>query len=163
WGGIGLVISTPLTACLAVLGRYVRDLQFFSILLGDEPVLEPHVGYYQRLLARDPDEAVDIIEGLIETHSAEEVYERVRVPAMVLARENRERGESTAEEQQFILEVTRELLDEFPAKLDKTGEEVTQTTNRSSDNRVFVFGCPARDETDELALIMFGKLLDSTR
>src|SRR5207253_3774717 len=62
WGPLGLVLSTPLTACLAVMGRYVPNLEFFHILLGDEPALEPYLTYYQRLLARDEDEAVDVIE-----------------------------------------------------------------------------------------------------
>src|SRR5262249_680105 len=55
WGAIGLVMAAPLTACLAVLGRYIPPLAFLSVLLSDEPVLEPHVAYYQRLLAKDPD------------------------------------------------------------------------------------------------------------
>ncbi len=163
WGPIGLVISTPLTACLAVLGRYVRNLECFSILLGDEPVLEPHVLYYQRLLARDPDEAIDLIEEFVQTHSAEEVYDRVLVPALVLARENRERGDSTAEEQQFILEVTRELLEELLTRQDKSGAEVASAPDLSAESGILVLGCPARDETDELALAMFGQLIEPSK
>src|SRR5205807_7212787 len=57
WGPIGLILSTPLTACLVVLGKYVPQLEFFNVLLGDEPVLDTELTYYQRLLARDEDEA----------------------------------------------------------------------------------------------------------
>src|SRR5207244_13157866 len=124
-----------LTACLAVLGRYVRNLEFFSILLGDEPVLEPHVVYYQRLLARDPDEASDLVEEFIQTHSPEEVYDRVFVPALVLACENRERGASTVEEHQLIIDVTRELLQEVLTH---------PLAEPAAEDSVVVFGCPAR-------------------
>lgn len=163
WGPVGLVIATPLTACLAVLGRYVRNLEFFSILLGDELVLEPHIGYYQRLLAKDPDEASDLLEEFIQNYSVEEVYDRVLLPALVLARENRERGESTAEEHQFILDMTRELLEEVLTRSEKRGQEVTQESELSVDGLILVFGCPARDETDELALSMFGQLIDPSK
>src|SRR5690606_3740291 len=57
WGPIGLLLSTPLTVCIAVLGRHVRSLRFLAILFAEEPALASHVRYYQRLLARDEDEA----------------------------------------------------------------------------------------------------------
>ena len=57
WGPSGLLLSTPITACLIVLAKYVPALEFLDVLLGDQPVLEPHVRYYQRCLARDQDEA----------------------------------------------------------------------------------------------------------
>jgi len=53
WGPIGLVLSTPLTVCLVVMGRHVPHLRFLHIILGDEPVLPPEVQFYQRLLATD--------------------------------------------------------------------------------------------------------------
>jgi predicted PurR-regulated permease PerM len=168
WGPIGLVIATPLTACLAVLGRYVPNLEFFGVLLGDEPVLEPHLAYYQRLLARDQDEATNLVEEFLQTHPAHEIYDRVLVPALVLARENRERGEFTLEDEQFILEVTREMVEDlvFPrqrAKSDRSGEESGQGPEAPAENRVLVFGCPARDEIDELALTMFRQVVDPSK
>ena len=71
WGPIGLVLSAPLTVCLAVLGKYVPQLGFFDVLLNDGPPLEPHVTYYQRLLARDQDEAARIVRTFIKTHAPE--------------------------------------------------------------------------------------------
>ena len=62
WGPIGLVVSTPLTVCLVVLGRNVPHLEFLYVLLGDEPVLSPEVRLYQRLLAMDEDEAAEVVE-----------------------------------------------------------------------------------------------------
>jgi predicted PurR-regulated permease PerM len=64
WGFPGLVLSTPLTVCLVVVGRYIPSLKFLSILLGDEPALSPHVLYYQRLLASDQSEARKVFGGI---------------------------------------------------------------------------------------------------
>src|SRR5262249_38175142 len=61
WGPIGLVLSSPLTVCLVVLGRYIPQLDFLAVLLGDEPALDTSISFYQRLLARDQDEAEDLI------------------------------------------------------------------------------------------------------
>ncbi len=65
WGPIGLILSTPLTVILVVLGKYVPELHFFEVLLGDEPALSIPVTYYQRLVARDLDEASDLIEEFV--------------------------------------------------------------------------------------------------
>jgi predicted PurR-regulated permease PerM len=59
WGPIGLLLSTPLTVCLVVLGRHVPQLEFLDVLLGNEPVLAPDETFYQRLLANDPEEATE--------------------------------------------------------------------------------------------------------
>ena len=62
WGPIGLVLSTPLTVCLVVLGRHVPELEFLHVLLGDEPVLTPDMHFYQRMLASDLGEARQVLE-----------------------------------------------------------------------------------------------------
>src|SRR5262249_25392236 len=82
WGPIGLVLSTPLTVCLVVLGRYVPNLKFLDVLLGREPALDANVNYYQRLIARDQDEAAELVEEYIKTHAPESVYDDVLVPAL---------------------------------------------------------------------------------
>ena len=66
WGPIGLVLSTPLTVCLVVIGRHVPRLRFLNVLLGDEPVLTPDTRYYQRLLAMDHEEAKRVLENFLE-------------------------------------------------------------------------------------------------
>src|SRR4030095_3030912 len=68
WGPAGLLLATPLTVSLGVLGRYVPQLEFLGVLLSDEPALEPHTSYYQRLVARDDDEAADLVEEYVQTH-----------------------------------------------------------------------------------------------
>ena len=69
WGPVGLLLSTPLTVCLVVLGRHVHQFGFLNVLLGSEPVLEPAESLYQRLLAGDPDEATERAEEYLKTHS----------------------------------------------------------------------------------------------
>src|ERR1043166_7703389 len=66
WGPVGLVLSTPLTMCLLVLGRYVPNLEVLGVLLGDEPALDPEINFYQRLLARDQDEATALVEQFVQ-------------------------------------------------------------------------------------------------
>ncbi len=68
WGPVGLILSTPLTVILVVLGKYVPELHFLEVLLGDEPVLSTDVTYYQRLVARDLDEASDLVENALRDH-----------------------------------------------------------------------------------------------
>jgi predicted PurR-regulated permease PerM len=166
WGPIGLVIATPLTACLAVLGRYVPNLEFFGILLGDEPALAPHLVYYQRLLAKDQDEAMDIVEEFLQTQPPLEVYDRLLVPALVVTKENRERGEFTAKDEQFIIEVTREVVDDLVlpnASSNGRKQESAPHSDEPAENRVLMFGCPARDEIDELSLSMFRHLVEPSK
>src|SRR5205085_10763710 len=65
WGPLGLILSTPLTLCLVVMGRHVKSLEFFDVLLGDRPALSPVQNFYQRLLADNPDEALDKAEAML--------------------------------------------------------------------------------------------------
>ena len=71
WGPIGLLLATPLTVCIAVLGRHVRSLRFLAILFADEPALQPYVRYYQRLLARDEDEAHAVVNRKVSEAGAD--------------------------------------------------------------------------------------------
>src|SRR5207253_6980043 len=102
WGPTGLVLSTPLTACLAVLGRYVPHLEFLGVLLGDEPALVPYAAYYQRLLARDQDEAVDLVEQYALAHHSERTFDDILIPALSLARRNRQLGQLSRDDLKFI-------------------------------------------------------------
>jgi predicted PurR-regulated permease PerM len=106
WGPVGLILSIPMTACLAVLGKYVPQLGFFHTLLGDSLVLEPHVIYYQRLLAGDQEEAGDFVEDHLATHPAATVFDDILIPALVLAQRNRNREEITADIHHSIVQIT---------------------------------------------------------
>ena len=85
WGTIGLVLSTPLTVCLVVLGQHVPRFRFFALLLGDKPPLETYVSFYQRLLSRDVQEAKQIAGDYAKAKGLENAYDDVLLPALVLA------------------------------------------------------------------------------
>jgi predicted PurR-regulated permease PerM len=92
WGPTGLLLSTPITACLVVLGRHVESLNFIELLLGDKPPLSPVQSFYQRILASDPDEVAFQAEGLLKNMSLLDYYEEVALPALALAQIDVMRG-----------------------------------------------------------------------
>ena len=122
WGPIGLILSSPLTVCLVVLGKYVPQLKFLDVLLGDEPPLDAHVTFYQRLLARDQDEATQLVLAQAKASSPEQVYDDFLVPALNYAKRDRERDDLTESDEQFVLQATREILED----LGERREVVTQ-------------------------------------
>ncbi len=166
WGPIGLVLSTPLTACLVVLGRYVPRLEFLGVLLGAKSVMDPEFTYYQRLLARDQDEATDVVNVYLRTHPPETVYDAVLVPALVLAKRDRDSGELSPDDERFIFQVTRVILDdlEFSPPVPAGSVETTpEAPAEPPGQKILVLACPACDEADELALKMLRRLLDPDR
>ena len=92
WGAPGLLLSTPITACLVVLGRHVESLNFIELMLGDKPPLSPVESFYQRILASDPDEVAFQAEALLKTMPLLEYYEEVALPALALAQIDVTRG-----------------------------------------------------------------------
>ena len=92
WGPIGLLLSTPLTLCLVVLGRHVDQLEFLDVLLGDRPPLTPVENFYQRMLAEDPDEALQQAELLLKQRSLTSYYDEVALKGLQLAANDALRG-----------------------------------------------------------------------
>jgi predicted PurR-regulated permease PerM len=160
WGPVGLILSTPLTACLVVLGRYVTQMEFLSVLLGDEPPLSLPMTFYQRLLAHDDVEATTLVEEYIQKNGVEKLYDDMLLPSMVHAKLNRDRGVMTVEDEEFIITTTRELLEDvvYPAQDALDAKEVAKG-GAEVKCRLLVLGCPAKDEFDELALGMMQRLL----
>jgi predicted PurR-regulated permease PerM len=148
WGIVGLVLATPVTVCLAVLGKYVPALRFLAVLLGREAALRPAARYYQRLLARDRSEAEAVVKEYLAGHPLEALFDRVLLPALVLVRRGKRSGELRAEDEEFILRTTREVVAAFapPAAADP------------EPGGVAVLGVPAVDEVDEAALDMLRHL-----
>ena len=105
------LLSTPLTVCLAVLGKYVPSLSFFATLLGEEAELEPDVRFYQRLVALDRDGAVEVVEAALKQRPRVEVFDQVLVPALSRAERDAARGELGDTEQEFVWRVIGEILD----------------------------------------------------
>jgi hypothetical protein len=168
WGPIGLVLSSPLTVCLVVLGKYVPQLKFLDVLLGDEPPLDAHVTFYQRLLARDQDEATQLVLAQAKASSPEQVYDDFLVPALNCAKRDRERDDLTESDEESVLQATREILEDMGERR----EVVTQAEqaihaedrgNAPAPIPLRVLACPARDQADRLALEMLRQLLDPAK
>ena len=92
WGPVGLVLSMPLTLCLTVLGRHVPSMEFIDVLLGDRPALTPVEGFYQRMLADDPDEALEQADLLIPECGLTRYYDEVALGGLKLAAADAGRG-----------------------------------------------------------------------
>jgi predicted PurR-regulated permease PerM len=110
WGPLGLMLSTPLTVCLVVLGRYVPQFNFLDVLLGNEPVLQPQEKLYQRLLAGDPSEATDNAEDFLEEGYLIDYYENVGLPALVLGETDRQRGVMSETQIALVAESMQTLI-----------------------------------------------------
>jgi predicted PurR-regulated permease PerM len=171
WGPVGLVLATPLTVCVVVFGKYVPRLDFIGVLMSDQPAMASNMSYYQRLLAMDQAEAAEIVEEHLTSHSPEQIYDGVLVPALNYARRDRELGRLTEDGEEFVLRATREILEDLNNLKPKISAEAAEPEKGAmvADDftpmfpKVRILGCPARDEADELALQMFRRLLDSTR
>ena len=92
WGPIGLILSTPLTLCLVVLGRHVHRLEFLDVMLGDRPALTPPESFYQRMLAGDPDEVIDQADLLLKERTLTSYYDEVALKGLQLAAADAARG-----------------------------------------------------------------------
>ena len=110
WGPLGLVLATPLTVCLVVIGKHVPGLEFLGMLLADTPALAPEYGYYQRLLARDQSEAADLIERYVKTESPRSVYDALLLPALNYAERDRLEQRLSPDEENAVIAATRELM-----------------------------------------------------
>ena len=113
WGPIGLLLATPLTVCLVVLGKYVPTLQFLDIMLGDEPVLAPHERLYQRWLALDHEEAADLVHEFFAERALEDVYDAILIPALYLAEQDRHKNRLDEQRWKMIRQSMRDLIDEL--------------------------------------------------
>ena len=157
WGVVGLLLATPLTVCLLVIGKHVPQLSFLDILLGNEPVFEPKRRVYQRLLAGDQEEATELVDDDLENRSLVEVYDTLLIPALALAETDWHRGELDENRHKFILQSLREIIHERgegqPEAPAKEGAE------EGSAPRPCILCLPARDEADEIAGMMLAQLL----
>lgn len=152
WGAIGLFLCTPLTVCLVVMGKYVPGLKAISDLFGSEPVLEPHARFYQRMLAMDSEEMLRLAEEFVETHDLVAFYDQVMVPALIMAEEDRQTGRLAEMRQQFIVQNSRELIEDL-------GERECVKRNVDAAGPAEVLCLPARDDADEIAALMLVQAL----
>jgi len=125
WGPIGLVLATPLTVCLVVLGRYVENFKFLEVMLSDRPPLSPPELFYQRMLAGDPDEAGEKAEEFLKERSLLAYYDEVALPGLKLAQNDLLRGTLKREQTEKIKAAVNELLDDLRDEEEKPPEGAT--------------------------------------
>jgi predicted PurR-regulated permease PerM len=155
WGAAGLILSTPLTVCVVVLGRYVPQFSFLHVILGDEAVLAPEALVYQRLLAMDDQQARAVADAYLGGNSLAQLYDAVIIPALTLAERDRHNGALDPIRQEFLFLSLKEMLVEFSERAVK--EDHPQLAEPSP-GRVFVL--PAGDEADEVVASMLAQLLE---
>jgi hypothetical protein len=172
WGAAGLVLSVPLTVCLVVLGKHFPSLAFLDILLGDDTVLAADLQFYQRLLARDQDEAFEIARERIEKAPLARVFDEVFIPALTSARSDFEAGLISEHEAASIFEVAREIVEEIgsgAANAAKAAEEKESEGKEAEAKpavpvpprpQLKIMACAARDAADEVAIEMLCRVLD---
>jgi predicted PurR-regulated permease PerM len=173
WGPIGLLLATPLTVCLVVLGRHIEALEFIEVLLGDEPALEPEERFYQRLLAGDATEAADQAEKQLKEQPLSAYYDSVPMRALALAQADAAHGKLAADRQLAISETMAEIVDDLADHADeapqpKDGEPpavvapVLTVEERRGDWQVEypVLCIASRSPLDEAAATMLAQLLE---
>jgi predicted PurR-regulated permease PerM len=168
WGPVGLVLSVPLTVCLVVMGRHVPAVEFLTVMLGDKPAIPQWMCFYQRLLARDAAEASKILDSALHNQSLEEAFDSVLVPALVMSEEDRQHNDLEESTVRFIRQAARDLIEEAGFHADAESDTpdqvslLTAQTGGAAAARPLKIHCvPVRGETDELAAMMLGQVLES--
>lgn len=164
WGPVGLILAMPLTVCLVVMGSYVPQLNFLNTLLADRNVLSPASRYYQRLLASDPEEALEVAEEFLQKNSVETLYDAVIIPALTLAENDRHHGDLADSKQELIIRTTRELVEDLGGRVQVEALALKnsiepQAAGAGADVPVSVLCLPSRDEADEIVGMMLAQLL----
>ncbi|MFP5237312.1 MAG: AI-2E family transporter [Acidobacteriota bacterium] len=164
WGPVGLALSIPITVCVVVMGRHIPSLEFLTILLGDKPTIPSWMCFYQRLLARDRREAGEILESAADRSTLEEAYDKVLVPALVLAEEDRLNGSLDEATGRFVRRSARNFVEELGwrenGESPAAGATEAVVPRHMPERKIKVQCIPARDETDELAATMLAQCLD---
>jgi len=157
WGPIGLLLSTPLTVCFVVLGRHVPQLEFLDVMLGNEPVLSPAESLYQRMLARDPEEATQQAEEFAKENSLASFFDEVAIPALGRAQVDSDRSALPRERRRDVTEGFRIMLE----NLSDTAEEESDQSELS--RKVAIICVAGRNEFDEAAALCLAHLLEARR
>ncbi len=151
WGPIGLVLSTPLTAFLVVIGRYAPPLRFLAVLLGNEAPLAVEESFYQRLLAGDDAEATEQAEAFLKSGTLVEFCDQIAIPALSMAQEDSERGVLTRNARAEISDTLREMIESL-------GDE-SETTEATAMPSPAIECLGARNELDDVAAMLLVRLL----
>jgi predicted PurR-regulated permease PerM len=146
WGPIGLVLATPLTVCLVVLGRHVERLEFLDVMFGDRPALSPPEIFYQRMLAGDPTEASEKAEEFLKERTLSSYYDEVALKGLQLAQADAERGALTLERLTKIRDAVGEFVSNLSDGEDRPPEKISATTDAEALSAVESVGEDAPQE-----------------
>ena len=173
WGLLGTLLSTPLTLCLAVLGKYVPSLSFFATLLGGEAELDQNIRFYQRLISLDQDGAADVVEAALKDHPRALVFDQTLIPALSRAGRDVARGQMEEPDFAFIQRVIGEILDDLdgtedlgakpPAPSSQGAPDASNGTRAPTTPPFEVVGVATNSASDMLALRMLGQILPSSK
>jgi hypothetical protein len=160
WGPIGLLLSTPITVCLLVLGRHVPQLRFLDVMLGSEPVLTPDETFYQRLLAGDPEEATEQAEEFAKERSLDEFAEEVALPMLARAQADSDHRILPPERRETIKHGFARIIENL---FNDSVIEVDPEPDReaSPPESGFIACVAGRNELDEAAAMLLASLLQA--
>jgi predicted PurR-regulated permease PerM/GAF domain-containing protein len=160
WGPVGLFLATPLTVCLVVIGRYVPQLEFLGVLLGSDPVLAPEEQLYQRLLAGNLEEAVDMAEDYVDEWSSREFYDNVAIPSLRLAENDRQRSTTDTNYRRLVADTAISVVREIEDHVEEKGAKAEKAGERDTAERPPCVLCLAgRTELDHAAAEMIAQVL----
>ncbi len=164
WGPIGLILSAPFAVCLVVLGKNIPQLGFLNVLLGDQPALTADVGFYQRLLIRNHQEASALVVARLHGPDSERVFDELLVPALNFTKRDLHRGHITEDEGESLLQSLSQsfadvnLFHQTDGVGGATSSEDDATKNCPGRHKIL--GCSAGGIVDRTALAMLDELLD---
>jgi predicted PurR-regulated permease PerM/GAF domain-containing protein len=163
WGPVGLVLSTPMTVCLAVIGRHVPRLEFLGILLSEDQALAPHEEFYHRLLSFSMDSAEEFVTKYVETESLTALYDKVLIPAIAAVEIDAHRDSLTAEQRTSALQRIHEIIDDYSgweaSRNDADEQKNDELTRVAPAIGSRILCLPAGAFRDELAGEMLAQLL----
>ena len=165
WGPLGLLMASPLTVCLVVLGKHVPGLAFVGLLMDDTPSLAPEYGFYQRLVARDQSEAAELIDSHIKNEPPASVYDALLLPALSYAERDRLEHRLSSEEEAAVIDAVRELIVDAAETIRRHADPepsvaVTDPSLLEPREPLRVLGYAINGAADEEALAMLAHLLD---
>jgi predicted PurR-regulated permease PerM len=156
WGPLGLLLATPLTVCIVVVGKYIPSLSFLEVLLGDRPPIAQSDRLYQRLLALDSEEVASLCEDYTAEHSLAETFDDAIIPAIQLVEAEYREQQLDEAARKEIHRVLREIINNLGE--DELAKAGTKPAAPPDDN-VCVLLLPASSESDELGTLMLAQLL----
>lgn len=152
WGAIGLLLSTPITVCLAVIGQHIPQLRTLALLLGNGPPLLPHLQYYQRLVGKDKNSAAKLLQEKATPETYLETYDGLVLPALALTARDKASGELSAAEEQRVYQLTSEIIEESQKVKAIEQEEGEATTTTLPQYKIV--GISAHRSVEQLPFLM---------